>query len=84
MKLLKKILLFVIVLVMIIFIVQNSSVYPLRLFNWSIELPISLLIFLVYILGMTTGGILFSVIKNLISDENKESATKKNSEQFED
>ncbi len=68
MKLLKRIVLVVIVLVIIIFSVQNSEIYILKLFNWRIELPVSLLVFLVYVLGMTTGGILFSVIKNLMKD----------------
>jgi lipopolysaccharide assembly protein A len=71
MRILKKILLVLIILIIIIFAVQNSEVYSLKLFNWKVELPVSLLVFLVYILGMTTGGILFSVIKNLMESENK-------------
>lgn len=71
MKTIKKVLLVLIILLIIIFSVQNSEVYALKLFNWGIELPLSLLVFLVYILGMTTGGILFSVLKNLVNDANE-------------
>jgi putative membrane protein len=71
MNLFKKIILFVILLIIIIFSVQNSEIYTLKLFNWKVELPVSILVFFVYILGMTTGGILFSVIRKLLSDEKK-------------
>lgn len=69
MRIIKKILLVLTLLIVIIFSVQNSEIYILRLFSWRVELPVSLLVFLVYILGMTTGGILFSVIKNLLDDK---------------
>lgn len=72
MKVFKKILLVLIVLIIIIFSVQNSEINSLKLFNWRIELPVSVLVFLVYILGMTTGGILFSVIRNLLKNEKKQ------------
>jgi lipopolysaccharide assembly protein A len=71
MKLFKRIVLFAIILIIIIFSVQNSEIYSLKLFNWKVELPVSILVFLVYILGMTTGGILFSVIKNLLDPDSK-------------
>lgn len=69
MRIIKKSFLVLILLLIIIFSVQNSEVYILKLFSWRVELPVSLLVFLVYILGMTTGGILFSVIKNLLDDK---------------
>jgi uncharacterized integral membrane protein len=81
MKLLKRIVLVVIVLIIIIFSVQNSEIYILKLFNWRVELPVSLLVFLVYVLGMTTGGILFSVIKNLMkADSEKKKIQEENTE----
>lgn len=75
MKLIKKIFLILILLIVIIFSVQNSEIYTLKLFSWQISLPVSILVFLFYILGMTTGGILFSVIGNLFMRENKPSVT---------
>jgi len=72
MRIIKKSFLVLILLLIIIFSVQNSEVYILKLFSWRVELPVSLLVFLVYILGMTTGGILFSVIKNLLDDKVEE------------
>lgn len=72
MRIIKKSILVLILFLIIIFSVQNSEVYILKLFSWRVELPVSLLVFLVYILGMTTGGILFSVIKNLLDDKVEE------------
>jgi putative membrane protein len=71
MHVIKKIFLVLFVILIIIFAVQNSRTTTVELFNWSVTLPISLLVILVYILGMTTGGILFSVIRNLMKPEPK-------------
>ncbi len=66
MRIIKKIFLALFVILIIIFAVQNSNTITIEMFNWSVTLPLSILVILVYILGMTTGGILFSVIKNLM------------------
>ncbi len=71
MRILKKIFLVLFVILIIIFAIQNSTTTTIELFNWNVTLPISILVILVYILGMTTGGILFSVIKNLMTDKPK-------------
>lgn len=71
MRVLKKIVLAIFVILIIIFAVQNSNTITIEMFNWSVTLPVSILVILVYILGMTTGGILFSVIKNLMEPESK-------------
>lgn len=68
MKVVKRILLVLIALLIVIFAVQNSGNITIKLFDWSMTLPVSLLIILVYFLGMTTGGILFSIIRRLAQD----------------
>lgn len=74
MRVIKKIVLALFVILIIIFAVQNSNTITIEMFNWSVTLPLSILVILVYILGMTTGGILFSVIKNLMEPEPKKKA----------
>lgn len=75
MRVIKKIFLAIFVILIIIFAVQNSNTITIEMFNWSVTLPLSILVILVYILGMTTGGILFSVIKNLMDPAHKKKAT---------
>lgn len=69
MKIIKKILLGSIILLIVIFAVQNSESLTIELFNWSATLPTSLTMILFYILGMTTGGLLFSIIRKLAQEE---------------
>lgn len=75
MRVIKKIFLAIFVILIIIFAVQNSNTITIEMFNWSVTLPLSILVILVYILGMTTGGIFFSVIKNLMDPAHKKKAT---------
>jgi len=79
MRIIKKIFLAILVILIIIFAVQNSSATTIELFNWSVTLPISILVILGYILGMTTGGILFSVLKNLMETKTEDPSTNKSS-----
>lgn len=74
MRVLKKIVLAIFVILIIIFAVQNSNTITIELFNWGATFPLSILVILVYILGMTTGGILFSVIKNLMDPAHNKKA----------
>ena len=69
MKIIKKILLGSIILLIVIFAVQNSESLTIKFFNWSATLPTSLLMISFYILGMTTGGLLFSIIRKLAQEE---------------
>ncbi|MEX0995548.1 MAG: LapA family protein [Flavobacteriaceae bacterium] len=65
MRIVKKIFLILFLILIVIFSVQNSQTISIDFFNWSVKLPVSLIIILVYILGMTTGGIISSVIRSL-------------------
>jgi uncharacterized integral membrane protein len=62
-----KIILSVILLILIlIFSFQNLGIMTINFFNWSLSLPKALVIILSYILGMMTGGMLFSLFRTLI------------------
>lgn len=65
MRIVKKIFLILFVILIVIFSIQNSQSITIAFFNWSVKLPVSIIIILIYILGMTTGGIISSVIRSL-------------------
>lgn len=65
MRIVKKMFLILFLILIVIFSVQNSQTISIDFFNWSVKLPVSVIIILVYILGMTTGGIISSVIRSL-------------------
>ncbi|WP_339610611.1 LapA family protein [uncultured Planktosalinus sp.] len=69
MKILKKTILFLFLIVVIIFAIQNSQTTNIEFFNWGMTLPVSLIVILIYILGMTTGGLLSSVLRKLMNNE---------------
>lgn len=45
---------------------QNLDMVTVVFLNSSLSLPLSLLLFLVYVLGMLTGGSLFGLIKSWV------------------
>jgi putative membrane protein len=49
--------------VVLLFKVQNLTNVTISLFSMSLTLPVSLLIFGVYVLGMLTGSALWSVLR---------------------
>lgn len=65
MRIVKKIFLILFVILIVIFSIQNSQSITIAFFNWSVKLPVSIIIILIYILGMTTGEIISSVIRSL-------------------
>ncbi len=65
MKIIKKIILAILLLIITLFAVQNSETLTIKFLKWSMTLPASLLIILVYVFGMTTGSLLTSFIKKL-------------------
>jgi uncharacterized integral membrane protein len=71
MKTFKKVILFVIIAVFLIFSFQNREDIMIRFFNWSLMIPTSLMIVTTYILGMFTGGIILSLLKKLLFTEEK-------------
>ena len=43
--------------------IQNLQTATISLFSASITLPLSVLVFAIYVLGMLTGGFLFSLLR---------------------
>ena len=65
MKFLKTILLLLLIGVAVIFIVQNLETVQLSFLKWSVTIPLSFATAIIYILGAISGGLVFSLLKNL-------------------
>ncbi len=65
MNVFKKILFFLIIALIAIFIFQNLNTINIRFITWELKITQSVLIVIVYILGMLSGGLLFSMLKRL-------------------
>lgn len=50
----------------LVFTVQNLGTVSVAFLTASVTLPVSILVILVYLLGMVTGGALFSVVRGWI------------------
>ena len=57
----------VFVAVIVLFKFQNLETVTVSLFSASITLPISILVFAIYVLGMLTGGCLLALLRTWIS-----------------
>ena len=75
MKTLKKIVLFLLIMIFLIFSFQNRADIQIAFFKWSVFIPTSLLIVATYVLGMFTGGILWMLIKSLTIEKPKPTPT---------
>jgi lipopolysaccharide assembly protein A len=51
----------------ILFKVQNIESVTVSLFSISLTMPVSIRVFLVYVLGMLTGGMVLTLVRSLIS-----------------
>jgi len=51
----------------LLFKFQNLETATVSLFSASITLPVSILVFLVYMLGMLTGGCLWALLRSWVS-----------------
>ena len=61
--------LFVVVLfaaAVLIFVVQNFTMVTMSFLGFSARAPVALLVALVYVLGMATGGSLWSLLRRLL------------------
>lgn len=52
--------------VVILFKVQNLETVSVSLFSASVTLPVSMLVLLIYVLGMLTGGFLLTLIRSWV------------------
>jgi uncharacterized integral membrane protein len=76
MKTLKKIILFVLIVIFLIFSFQNRQDIPLTFFNWSTQIPTSLVIVATYVLGMFSGGLVWMLLKTLVTNPQKQEKIK--------
>ncbi len=50
----------------ILFKIQNLDAVTVSLFSIRVTMPTSLLVFLVYVLGMATGGLVLSLLRSVL------------------
>ena len=58
----------------ILFKVQNIESVTVSLFSMSLTMPVSILITLVYLLGMLTGGMALTLVRSLIGGATRREA----------
>ncbi len=71
MKYVRMILLMIIILSIIIFTFQNFGVVTIAFLKWGITLPLAFTTIAIYVLGMFTGGLLWSGMKRLTKDRRR-------------
>ncbi len=52
--------------IVFLFKVQNLEAVTVTLFSASVTMPVSVLILLIYVLGMLTGGFLLAVVRSWV------------------
>jgi putative membrane protein len=52
--------------IIILFKVQNLESVTVSLFSASVTLPVSMLVLLIYVLGMLTGGFLLALVRSWV------------------
>ena len=52
--------------IVILFKVQNLEAVTITLFSASVTLPVSVLVLLIYVLGMLTGGFLLTLLRTWV------------------
>jgi uncharacterized integral membrane protein len=56
----------VITAIVLLFKIQNLQLVTVSLFSASLTLPVSLLVFFIYALGMLTGGFVLASLRTLV------------------
>ena len=69
MRLFKSILIVLFIITIGIFTFQNMEIVKISFLNWHLEIPFSIASVLLYILGAISGGLLFSMLKKLSSED---------------
>ncbi|HYN58924.1 MAG TPA: DUF1049 domain-containing protein [Rubrivivax sp.] len=55
-----------IAVIVVLFKVQNLETVTVTLWSMSFSMPVSMLVFLIYLLGMFTGGFLLQLVRTLM------------------
>ncbi|MGK2862092.1 MAG: hypothetical protein ACSLE0_09180 [Chitinophagaceae bacterium] len=71
MKYVRMVLLMIIILSIIIFTFQNFGTVTIVFLKWEITLPLAFTAISIYVLGMFTGGLLWSGMKRLTRDSRR-------------
>jgi len=69
MKYVKSFILLLFLAIILIFSVQNAQAVDFSFLNYSATLPLALATISVYVLGALSGGIVWSLLKKITSDE---------------
>ncbi len=77
MRIIKTIFLMLFIIAIAIFTFQNMGIIKMSFLNWHLEIPLSIASVSLYILGAISGGLIFSMLKKLSSD-NSETEKKRN------
>jgi lipopolysaccharide assembly protein A len=56
----------------LLFTIQNLQAITVSFWTMSLRLPVSILVILVYILGMFTGGFVLSLLRSWLKEASKE------------
>lgn len=70
MHIIKTTLLVIFIGIVTLFTLQNLEAVRFSFLTWYIEIPLSIVSVLFYILGALSGGLLFSMIKHLLTTNN--------------
>lgn len=71
MKTIKLIFVIIFISTIIIFSFQNIESMTISFLFWKIEIPVFVSVISIYILGAISGGLLFSMIKRMSSDNDE-------------
>lgn len=75
MNILKTLLLLTFIGALVLFTFQNLETARISFLSLHIEMPLSIVSVLIYILGAISGGLLFSMLKNLAKREPNQNRT---------
>lgn len=70
-KFMQKALLFIILLMILIFSIQNFSLVVFTFINWKMEIPVFVAMVMIYVLGAISGSLFLSLIKSIAKDSGK-------------
>jgi lipopolysaccharide assembly protein A len=63
----------VFVAALIIFVIQNAGSVSVSFLTWAIDLPIAVVVVVVYVLGAMTGGSLYGLLRRSVAGARRQS-----------
>lgn len=70
MRIVKSASLLILIFVLVVFTIQNLQTVTFTFIKWHLEIPLSIVSVLLYILGAISGGLLFSLLRRLSTEIN--------------